>query len=529
MAITSVRDILDMPVMRKAAPEVVAGAAGLGREVRWVHSAELAEIGSLLRGGDLLLSTGIALPDDPHGLATYARSLAENDAAGLIIELGRRWKALPQSLTDECDRLQLPVIALHNEARFAAVVQTVGERIVEQQLAELREAQRVHDTFTELSIAEAGPADILQAAQRLCGAAVVLEDAQHRVLDYRAGREDMTTFLQDWQTRSSRTKSDTRSSWDAHNEWLITRVGRRDRAWGRLIVHAPAPPSAGLVATAERAATALAMHRLHDRSRDTLVRRTHHELLVALANDSADPELQQRCELAGFPVRRRQFVAACVRLQGPASPTAVAQADDVIATITHHLATRHLPALVAVVDRDIRLLISAPATADSDDAVDHLTRTVTAKHAVVVTAGRAVTGAGDLARPLLEARQVLDALKPEQMAAGSPDRPYRLHDAHLRGLLALLADDPRLTLFVRRELAALVEHDQIHGTDLLQALRALVTHPKGKSHAAASMHMSRAAYYERLAKAANLLGVDLDDPDIRVSLHVALIAAERED
>ncbi len=38
--------------------------------------------------------------------------------------------------------------------------------------------------------------------------------------------------------------------------------------------------------------------------------------------------------------------------------------------------------------------------------------------------------------------------------------------------------------------------------------------------------MSRLASYDRLAKVEGLLSVDLDDPDIRVSLHVALIADE---
>jgi purine catabolism regulator len=36
--------------------------------------------------------------------------------------------------------------------------------------------------------------------------------------------------------------------------------------------------------------------------------------------------------------------------------------------------------------------------------------------------------------------------------------------------------------------------------------------------------VSRAAFYDRLAKIERLLGVDLDDPDIRVSLHVAVLA-----
>ena len=103
---------------------------------------------------------------------------------------------------------------------------------------------------------------------------------------------------------------------------------------------------------------------------------------------------------------------------------------------------------------------------------------------------------------------------------------HRLEDVHLRGLLTLLADDDRLRLFVARELDPLRRHDQEHGTDLLAAVRALLLHPAGKSEAAASLHLSRPAYYARLAKAEAVLGERLDDPDIRVSLHAAIVAAE---
>ena len=97
---------------------------------------------------------------------------------------------------------------------------------------------------------------------------------------------------------------------------------------------------------------------------------------------------------------------------------------------------------------------------------------------------------------------------------------HRLEDVHLRGLITLLGDDERLRLFVARELGPLKENG------LLDAVRALVDHPTSKSDAAASLHISRPVFYDRLAKAEQVLGVDLDDPDIRVSLHVALVADE---
>ena len=301
----TVAKVLEVGALRVADPEVVAGAAGLDRPVRWVHTTELSDVAALLRGGDLVLSTGIALSDGAAELTAFAESLDRCDAAGLVVELGRRWSALPAPLVQACDRLGLPLVALHREVRFAEVGQAVGELIVDEQLEELREAQRVHEVFTELGMAEAGPAEILEAVQRLAGATVVLEDGQHRLVDYRSGPGDTAGFLTDWQRRSRAVHLDRRTAWDACNGWLLTRVGRPERSWGRLVIQSAVPPPPRLVATAERAAAALALHNLHDRQRDSLVRRTHAEILTALLRDPTATEVLQRCELAGLPVGRR--------------------------------------------------------------------------------------------------------------------------------------------------------------------------------------------------------------------------------
>jgi purine catabolism regulator len=126
----------------------------------------------------------------------------------------------------------------------------------------------------------------------------------------------------------------------------------------------------------------------------------------------------------------------------------------------------------------------------------------------------------------MEAGQVADAV-PHARREVDPE-VHRLEDLHLRGLLALFGQDERLQLFIERELAPLKHHDGSDGsrTDLIAALRALVQHPTSKTDAAASLHLSRAAFYDRMAKIESVLGVDLDDPDTRVSLHVALVADE---
>jgi purine catabolism regulator len=509
MAFLTVAQVLEMPTLREADPEVLAGAAGLGREVRWVHSAELADIAPLLRGGDLLLSTGIALPDTVDELRAFATSLGESEAAGLVIELGRRWQHVPDALIDACEAVVLPLVALHREVRFAAITQAVGERIVDEQLDELRETHRVHDTFTELSIAEAGPREILEAVQRLSGTAVVLESEQHQVLDYRSGPADIAVFLSDWPARSRGVQVDGRTGWDERTGWLVTRLGKRDRGWGRLVVQAPTRPSQRLIALTERAAAALAMHRLHDRHRDSLVRRVHHELLLGLLADPTDPDVLRRCDLAGVPLTKRQLVGLTVR---PRSQVA----DDVLASVVHVAHELKVPAIVGEIDRDVRVLLSCAPSANPDRVVDNLAERVARRHPVVIGAGRPATKTADVDRTLKEAQQVVNSVRTDD--AGRV--VHRLEDVHLRGLLTLLGDDDRLRLFVARELDPLKEHG------LLDAVRALLRHPTSKSEAAVSLHVSRPVFYDRLAKAERVLGVSLDDPDIRVSLHVALVADE---
>lgn len=525
MSVLSVSDVLEMPDVRRAGPRVIAGHAGLGRAVRWVHSSELADIGPLLREGDLLLSTGIAMPDSESELRAVAHGLADSGAAGLVVELGRRWTTLPTALVETCSDTGLPLITLAREVRFASVAQAVGERIVDQQVAELRETQRVHETFTELSIGEAGPNDVLEAVQRLAGAAVVLESEQHEVLAYRSGPDDIGPLLAGWNTRSRGVILEGRTMWDEDRGWLVTRVGKKSRGWGRLIVQVETRPNERQVAMAERAAAALALHRLHDGQRDSALRRNHHELILGLLSDPTAPGLLQRCDAAGLPTVRRQFVGVALRplVGAGSSANSGHRLEEVLSAAAHAAHGLRAPALVCTLDGDVRLLLSVAASTNSDRVVDALAGRVARRYPVVTSAGRPAERPGEIDRTLREARQVLDSVRGVGLGAGCV---HRLDDVGLRGLLAMLSTDERLHLYVQRQLAILREHDDREGLGLERALSALLSHPAGKSDAAASLHMSRPVFYDRLARVERLLRIDLSDPDARISLHVAIVADE---
>ena len=129
-----------------------------------------------------MLSTGIALPDDPGLLAAYVAELSGAGVSGLAVELGRRYERLPDALVGAAGAHGLPLIAFRREVPFVEITETVHAMIIDAQLAELRASERVHETFTDLSVAGAPPEEIVRQAALLAGCTVILEDLSHRVL-----------------------------------------------------------------------------------------------------------------------------------------------------------------------------------------------------------------------------------------------------------------------------------------------------------------------------------------------------------
>src|SRR6266404_345608 len=126
-------DLLGLDVIRRGSPQVVAGSDRLGARVRWVHVLELADAAHLLQGGELVLTTGVALPAEPSLLARYAADLASVGGSGLTL------------------------IAFEREVPFVEITEAVHARIIDAQLEELRTSERLHEVFTELSVAGASP------------------------------------------------------------------------------------------------------------------------------------------------------------------------------------------------------------------------------------------------------------------------------------------------------------------------------------------------------------------------------------
>ena len=368
--------VLDLDVVRRGRPEVLAGGDRLEAPVRWVHAMELADVARLLHGGELVLSTGIALPDDPALLAAYVADLAAAGVSGLAVELGRRYDRLPDPLVEAARAHAVPLIAFHREVPFVEITETVHAMIIDAQLAELRASERMHETFTELSVAGAPPEEIVRQAALLAGRPVILEDLSHRVLACSAAGADPGRLLDGFEQRARAVSGPRRTFYDEPTGWLVTTVGARGEDWGRVILGCDAPPTGPDAVLIERAASALALGRLLTRQQESLERQAHRTLISAIVDSAhADPgEAAARARALGVPVTRRQLIAAIARLRD-AGPGISAHAR--IAEVTEALADScreaRIPALVGSLD-DVRagVLLSLPLRADADEVLTAL-------------------------------------------------------------------------------------------------------------------------------------------------------------
>lgn len=537
----TVADLLRIPELAVGYPEVMTGDDGLNVAVRWVHVSELPDVAVLLSGGEVILTTGIALSEESHALSAYVEDLAAADAVGLIVELGRRFDQIPMPALLAAKRVHLPLVALTKPVRFVSVTEAAHNRIQSSQLSRLRRRDTIHAVFDELAVEGAPTERIVRVAAELLGLPVVLENLTHQVLALDAAGLRISPVLHDWEWRSRAARTlpgiahARVGSEEGSQDWLTASVGARGEQWGRLVclgAHGTDEQRTVL----QSAATATALSRIAAPDWLSLERRSQGTLLDEIRSGSygSGAELLVRSAAVGVPLTGTSMSAVVVRVHernhAPQHGSddlkrrrAASDGDRVASAARASTA----PALVGVLpDGDIALLVPHKS-AQRRVALTALTRALHRSFEVIgltahIGVGTSVSAVRDARRSLREAEQVVDTI-------GGLDQGklyYELSDVRLQGLLHVLRDDPRLQSFVERELGPLLAHDQERRTDYMEALRTYLKEGRNKSSAADALHMSRPAFYQRLSRIEEILSVDLADVASCLSLHVAICALE---
>ncbi|ADI03712.1 transcriptional regulator, PucR family protein [Streptomyces bingchenggensis BCW-1] len=526
----TIREVLALPVMAAGRPRVIGGRDHLDRPVRWVHISDLTDLTDLLEGGELVLTTGLPLSGGAREASAYLTMLAEQDVAGLVIELGTHLKAVPDYLGTLADSVRLPVVVLSATIRFIEVTQQVHRLIVADQYDEVEFARTTHEVFTSLNIARASTTDIVTRAAQTLGAPLVLEDLGRHVLAFCAVDTPTAQLLYQWAERSRlHASADTPTG----SAWSAVSVGVGSERWGRLVLPARTPNASRARMVLERAAQSLQLHRMIQQERDALVVHAHGGLLDDLRggriNDGA--EALARASALGL-TPSTHYVPLSVRVPGRPDTDALTQGEvdrRLLTAVRQAVAAAGQSAIVAIRREGTVSAIMSCSPKGADSALSAVCRGLRER-----LTGRGGTdgwaaGTAPASPSLIAAAQgITEAEHVADVGLTMPEtnRLYRSTDVRLRGLVALLRNDHRVQAFAETELGRLLDHDARTGDNLLTLLRTHLDCAGSKTHTARLTGLSRPTLYSRLRTIERILDVSLESAESRTSLHTALMIVD---
>jgi purine catabolism regulator len=527
MSVT-LRQVLDLDVLRKAGARVVAGSDGLDRPVRWVHIAEIPDIATLIKGGELLLTTGLGIVPTAAAQRRYMTEIADAGAVGLVVELGRMFTSVPPAMVQVAQRRGFPLIALERETRYIEVTEAVHRAIVNDQYTLVHQAEEISRDFTDLILGGAGIREIIARLADILGNPVVLVDAAGNVVE-QAGR------VVSWEEHAPLPHAELargRVQRSASCVWFG--IWLRHEAWGR--VHVLETDRAldeitGLVL--DRAGAALGLVLLSSEVGAHLVGRAGSALLadVLAGRHGSITEFLRRARSLGVDLSRGRLATLVIEatsLAEQARRNALAEAERqrirlMMAEETGR-AARELGCTALVgLDGDRVLTVVAvngavPAVLDGlAVAARRRIRAADPSLTVVAGAGREVS-AGSLQRSLEEATEAVDFARTAAVSAPV----HHFANLGIYQLLVRLAQDPELSRFVDSELSPVLEHDARSRARLLPTLRSYLDNAGRKAETARALRVQRRTLYARLTRLETVLGRSLDEADTRTRLTLAL-------
>jgi purine catabolism regulator len=177
----TVADTLQLDELKGA--QVVAGSAGLSREVGWVHVASVPDAPHWLNGGELVLTTFINMPTDPAEQQQYIQAMADKGVAALALAVGRYVDQAPAHLREVAERNHFPLIEIPYQARFVDIARATNERITQKNMALLERALTIHRTLTQL-VLDGGDLEALAVTLAdLVGQSISIENERHNIAD----------------------------------------------------------------------------------------------------------------------------------------------------------------------------------------------------------------------------------------------------------------------------------------------------------------------------------------------------------
>lgn len=491
---------------------MLAGAGQLDREVNWVvASRSRLPMFQGIRGNDLaVLSTEVMrLADPDRTFAEVVRALAATGVAGILV------LELPDEAgIQAAERGGLPLLYYPAEAALLREVEQEVLRYIVNRREQLQQrAREFFRRFAEVALHDSRPDPVVRELAEITGKAAILTDPLGRVLGVSGGTGtfDLERVTLPPQVRPEGTVQRVELAELADPVYLAPIPGPTGPQ-GFLIL---APADGGdrdLEETAlAQAATAIAAVLGRQRPDTDRVRVSLLEELLTGRPVSYDL-IRAQARRIGYDLDGRLAVAV-VEVEGNGA--------DFGRMLSGGLRFAGRPLLAAPYQGKLTVILPA-VDGQLITAAEGVRQAVAER-----VGGQAFVGVGrpyaelrDLSRSYREACRALGLAR----KLGLANRPVLFDRLGFFRLLTILADEfpAEVRSFVDETLGKLAEYDRENRSDLVETLRVCLESNLNVSEAAEKLHVHRNTLLYRLRRVEEISGWNLENPDSRLALHLAV-------
>lgn len=506
------RELLDDPSLGL---EVVAGRSGIDERgpVRWAHISDTPDPTPWLEGGELLLTTGLGVRDDPDAQRRLVRNLEDRGCVAIGFGVGVAMPDVPRGMLAEADACELPLFTVPFEVPFIAVTRRVARAVFDEHYATLASAVDLHRQVLHTVITGQGIETVLSTtAAHMPGAAFLAFDFSGTVLARHDPDGDLPSASREhelWaELAAAHTRRDrvTRVLGRGVVTSAVIRAGNEVEAV--LAVLTPDPPTDQETLLIEQSLAGVSLELARGQSVREGRRVRVDELLDEAAAGRAGRQMVARVLsrlgfAPGAPYRVLCLVAP-----------AVVPERSLCTLVEDALAARAQATVVGRHDGEVFAVVRA-----EEDELP-----------TVVADATVARGWSDIAVGLSHAHGELDdfpvAVREARTAAHAPSvdgsRVRDVASIGLEGVLASMRESLGAESFVEQVLGPVLAHDERESSELVPSLRAYLRHGCRPGPAAAELSIHRHTLAYRLDRIEKLTGRDPRDGSQLLAFTLAL-------
>ncbi len=503
----TVRDVIRLALPPGTA--VLAAPASLTHQISWVVTQRATPPVFLnLRGGELALVSVAAAQalDERLTLANLIERLARVPIAAIAV-LG----AVADDARQAAEDAHIPLLHLPDETGLTDVEREIQRLIGDYEAQLERRAAQLASQLTQRALSGGGLVGLLDLLAERTGQSVANYNAAGEARMLR-GRGSARVALQ--------TLRPTAPGAMAHlgQQIWVQQLGAGGDRLGFLALAGTALDDWDRMAT-QQAAAALALELAKEQAVQAAEERLRGDFVQAvLMGPPGDGEaLLRRGQELGYDLRKPHAALLCST--GGGDEALSARAAALLGTSLQALG---IPA--PLMRRDDGALCFVPVNGRGPrlrEIAERLHGRIAADMpAVVLAFGKEAGSVAAWPRSLREAEQAL--LLGRQLFDHA--RVLDFSDLGVYRLLVLLRESPELWDFYRATLAALADYDRKQQAELLKTLDAFFTGLGNLARTAELLHVHRNTLLYRLKRISEISGLDLDDPEERLALWLALKA-----